>query len=170
MATVRAGNVIGGGDWAQDRLIPDCIRSINEGIKIEIRNPVAVRPWQHVLEPLSGYMVLAEKLYTRGQTFAQGYNFGPDEDSVLTVTEVSKMVTQAYGKGEVVARKRDDLHEAGLLMINVEKAAKELNWHPTWTAQKAIKETVEWYKRFYAGEEMNAFTLRQIDSFEKERK
>ena len=170
MATARAGNVIGGGDWALDRLIPDCIRSINNGIKIEIRNPVAVRPWQHVLEPLSGYMVLAEKLYTQGNTFAQGYNFGPDEDSVLTVAEVSKMVTQAYGKGEVVVHKRDDLHEAGLLMLNVEKAAKELDWHPTWTAQKAIGETVEWYRRFYAGEKMNSFTLRQIEDFEKGRK
>ena len=170
MATARAGNVIGGGDWALDRLVPDCIRSINDGIKIEIRNPVAVRPWQHVLEPLSGYMVLAEKLYTQGKVFAQGYNFGPDEDSVLTVAEVSKLVTEIYGKGEVVVHKRDDLHEAGLLMLNVEKAAKELDWHPTWTAHRAIAETVEWYRRFYAGEEMSDFTIRQIDSFEKERK
>ena len=169
MATARAGNVIGGGDWASDRLVPDCIRSINDGIKIEIRNPVAVRPWQHVLEPLSGYMVLAEKLYTQGKKFAQGYNFGPDEDSVLTVAEVSKLVTEYYGKGEVVVHKHDDLHEAGLLMLNVEKAAKELGWHPTWTARQAVGETVEWYRRFYAGEEMNDFTIRQIDSFEKER-
>ena len=166
MATARAGNVIGGGDWAQDRLVPDCIRSINKGIKIEIRNPAAVRPWQHVLEPLSGYMILAEKLYIYGKKFAQGYNFGPEEDSVLTGAEVSQMITEAYAKGEVVVHKRDDLHEAGLLMLNIEKAAKELEWRPTWPAKKAVKETIEWYRRFYAGEEMNDFTLRQIEDFE----
>lgn len=167
MATARAGNVIGGGDWALDRLIPDCVRSINNGIKIEIRNPVAVRPWQHVLEPLSGYMLLAKKLYTEGKKYAGGFNFGPNEDSVLTVADVAKLVVAAYGKGEVVVYKRDDLHEAGLLMLNVEKAAKELDWRPTWAAETAIKETVEWYRRFYAGEEMTAFTLKQIEDFER---
>lgn len=170
MATARAGNVIGGGDWALDRLIPDCIRAINKGEKIEIRNPVAVRPWQHVLEPLSGYMTLAQKLYEDGAKYAQGYNFGPNEDSVLTVAEVAKLVVDAYGKGEVVVHKRDDLHEAGLLMLNVEKAARELNWRPTWSAEKAVKETVDWYRRFYAGEDMNSFTLKQIELFESERK
>lgn len=167
MATARAGNVIGGGDWALDRLIPDCVRSINNGIKIEIRNPVAVRPWQHVLEPLSGYMLLAKKLYTEGKKYAGGFNFGPNEGSVLTVADVAKLVVAAYGKGEVVVHKRDDLHEAGLLMLNVEKAAKELDWRPTWAAETAIKETVEWYRRFYAGEEMTAFTLKQIEDFER---
>ena len=170
MATARAGNVIGGGDWALDRLIPDCIRAINKGEKIEIRNPVAVRPWQHVLEPLSGYMTLAQKLYEDGAKYAQGYNFGPNEDSVLTVAEVAKLVVADYGKGEVVVHKRDNLHEAGLLMLNVEKAARELNWRPTWAAEKAVKETVDWYRRFYAGEDMNAFTLKQIELFESERK
>ena len=167
MATARAGNVIGGGDWALDRLIPDCVRSINKGEKIEIRNPVAVRPWQHVLEPLSGYMTLAEKLYTEGKKYASGFNFGPNEDSVLTVADVAKLVVAAYGKGDVVVHKRDDLHEAGLLMLNVEKAARELDWRPTWTAETAIKETVEWYRRFYAGEDMVAFTLKQIEDFER---
>ena len=169
MATARAGNVIGGGDWALDRLIPDCIRAINKGEKIEIRNPVAVRPWQHVLEPLSGYMTLAQKLYEDGARYAQGYNFGPNEDSVLTVADVAKLVVAAYKKGEVVVHKRDDLHEAGLLMLNIEKAARELDWHPTWTAEKAIKETVDWYRRFYAGEEMTDFTSQQIELFESER-
>ena len=92
MATARAGNVIGGGDWALDRLVPDCVRSINDGIKIEIRNPVAVRPWQHVLEPLSGYMLLGEKLYTEGKTYAEGFPFGPNEDGVLTVADVSQKI------------------------------------------------------------------------------
>ena len=166
MATARAGNVIGGGDWAIDRLIPDCVRAINAGKKIEIRNPDAIRPWQHVLEPLSGYMVLAQRLYEDGKKFAQGYNFGPYEDSVLSVAEVSQMLVKAYGKGEIVVRKCDDLHEAKLLMLNIDKAERELNWRPTWTARTAIYETVEWYRRFYAGEDMHWFTLAQIEKFE----
>ncbi len=115
-------------------------------------------------------MLLGEKLYTDGKKYAEGFNFGPNEDSVLTVAEVAKLVVAAYKKGEVVVHKRDDLHEAGLLMLNVEKAARELDWHPTWTAEKAIKETVDWYRRFYAGEEMTGFTSQQIDDYMKRRK
>lgn len=167
MATARAGNVIGGGDWALDRLVPDCVRSINDGIKIEIRNPVAVRPWQHVLEPLSGYMLLGEKLYTEGKKYAEGFNFGPNEDSVLTVADVAQKIAGYYGKGEVVVHKRDDLHEAGLLMLSIKKAARVLGWKPSLTAEEAIENSVEWYRRFYAGEEMSAFTLRQIDEYQQ---
>lgn len=121
MATARAGNVIGGGDWALDRLVPDCIRAINKNGKIEIRSPRAVRPWQHVLEPLSGYMLLGEKLYAEGKKYAEGFNFGPNEDSVLTVADVAKKIVDFYGKGEVVIHKKDDLHEAGLLMLSIKK-------------------------------------------------
>lgn len=167
MATARAGNVIGGGDWALDRLVPDCVRSINEGRKIEIRNPVAVRPWQHVLEPLSGYMVLAEKLYTEGKKYAEGFNFGPYELSVLTVADVSKKICEYYGKGEVVVHKRDDLHEAKLLMLAIGKADRVLGWKPTLTADEAIKWSVEWYHRFYDGEAMLDFTLQQIKEYEQ---
>ena len=167
MATARAGNVIGGGDWALDRLVPDCVRSINDGIKIEIRNPVAVRPWQHVLEPLSGYMLLGEKLYTEGKQYAEGFNFGPNEDSVLTVEDVAQKIVGFYGKGEVVVHKRDDLHEAELLMLSIKKAARVLGWKPVLTAEKAIQNTVEWYRRFYDGEEMTAFTLQQIDDYQR---
>lgn len=170
MATARAGNVIGGGDWAADRLVPDCVRSINNGIKIEIRNPVAVRPWQHVLEPLSGYILLGEKLYMEGKKYAEGFNFGPNEDSVLTVAEVAQKIVGYYGKGEVVVHKRDDLHEAGLLMLSIKKAARVLGWRPTLTAEEAIKNTVEWYRRFYDGEEMTDFTLKQIDEYMKRRR
>lgn len=167
MATARAGNVIGGGDWALDRLVPDCVRSINDGIKIEIRNPVAVRPWQHVLEPLSGYMLLGEKLYTEGKQYAEGFNFGPNEDSILTVEDVAQKIVGFYGKGEVVVHKRDDLHEAELLMLSIKKAARVLGWKPVLTAEKAIQNTVEWYRRFYDGEEMTAFTLQQIDDYQR---
>lgn len=168
MATARAGNVIGGGDWAADRLIPDCIRAINKGEKIEIRSPDAVRPWQHVLEPLSGYLMLAEKLYKEGSACAEGFNFGPYESSVLTVGEVTRLVIEKYGRGELIIHRRDDLHEANLLMLNVEKAGHVLGWHPVYTAQRAIAETVEWYKRFYDGENMESFTLDQIKRFEQD--
>ena len=168
MATARAGNVIGGGDWALDRLIPDCVRSINKGIDIEIRNPIAVRPWQHVLEPLSGYLLLGQKLLEEGKKYADGFNFGPNEDSVLTVAEVSKMVCDLYGKGKVIVGEKSPLHEAGLLMLNVEKAKKVLGWTPTLTAQEAVKNTVEWYKHFYNKDtNMYDFTMEQIKAFEK---
>lgn len=166
MATARAGNVIGGGDWALDRLIPDCMRSINNNIPIEIRNPVAVRPWQHVLEPLSGYMLLGQKLLTEGQKYADGFNFGPNEDSVLTVADVAQRAVNAYEKGEVVVGEKSPLHEAGLLMLNIKKAEKILGWTPTLTANEAINNTIEWYKRFYNKEEMFEFTINQIKSYE----
>lgn len=167
MATARAGNVIGGGDWALDRLIPDCIRSINAGIKIEIRNPIAVRPWQHVLEPLSGYLLLGQRLLEDGHKYAEGFNFGPDEESVLTVSEVANKVVEFYGKGEVLVGEKSPLHEAGLLMLNIEKAKEILGWVPTLNTDSAIKETVDWYKHFYNKDcDMYDFTMKQISDFE----
>lgn len=167
MATARAGNVIGGGDWALDRLIPDCIRSINSNKPIEIRNPIAVRPWQHVLEPLSGYLLLGQKLLEDGKKYAQGFNFGPNEDSVLTVAEVSKKVVEKYGKGEIIVGEKSPLHEAGLLMLNIDKAKIVLNWTPSLTADQAIESTVEWYKCFYKDSDMLSFTLAQIKEYER---
>ncbi|MBP3848059.1 CDP-glucose 4,6-dehydratase [bacterium] len=168
MATARAGNVIGGGDWAQDRLVPDCVRSINNERKIEIRNPIAVRPWQHVLEPLSGYLLLGQKLLEDGKKYAEGFNFGPNEESVLKVADVAKLVTKYYGKGDVVVHRKDDLHEANLLMLNIEKAKNVLGWTPTYTADKAIYETVDWYKHFYSKDiDMYDFTMSQIKNYEE---
>lgn len=168
MATARAGNVIGGGDWAQDRLVPDCVRYINEGQKIEIRNPIAIRPWQHVLEPLSGYLLLGQKLLEEGKKYAEGFNFGPNEDSILKVADVAKLVTEFYGRGDVVVHKRDNLHEANLLMLNIEKAEKALGWVPTYTANEAIKETVSWYKHFYDKDaDIHQFTMSQIKNYEE---
>ena len=170
MATARAGNVIGGGDWAEDRLIPDCVRYINTDEKIEIRNPIAVRPWQHVLEPLSGYLLLGQKLLEEGKKYAEGFNFGPNEDSVLRVADVAKKVREYYGKGEVVVQKRDNLHEANLLMLNIEKAEQVLGWTPTFTADEAIKHTVEWYKHFYNQDiDMYDFTMKQIEEYTTKR-
>lgn len=167
LATARAGNVIGGGDWAKDRLIPDCVRSINEDKKIEIRNPKSVRPWQHVLEPLSGYLTLGEKLLTEGNKFAQGFNFGPEMNSVVKVIDVVKKLVQIYSKGEVVLNKTDNLHEANLLMLDISKAKRILKWKPRYNADNAIFETVEWYKHFYNNDtDMYEFTLEQIKKYE----
>lgn len=166
MATARAGNVIGGGDWAEDRLIPDCIRYINQNKAIEIRNPIAVRPWQHVLEPLSGYLLLGQKLLETGKDYAEGFNFGPNEESVLKVSEVAQKIIDNYNKGEVIVHKKDNLHEANLLMLNIEKSKTVLNWTPTYTANEAIKETVEWYKHFYAKDtDMYQYTIQQIKNY-----
>lgn len=165
LATARAGNVIGGGDWALDRLVPDCIRFINQDKPIEIRNPYAIRPWQHVLEPLSGYLTLGEKLLTQGDKFAQSFNFGPDSESVLTVGDVAQKVVEYYGKGEIIVNKTDNLHEATLLMLDVTKAKEVLNWQPVYNSAEAIKETVEWYQRFYNGEKMIDLTINQIQRY-----
>lgn len=170
LASARAGNVIGGGDWAQDRLVPDCIRFINENKPIEIRNPHAIRPWQHVLEPLSGYLTLGANLLanvTGAEKYTQGFNFGPNADSILTVADVAQKVVQEYGKGEVVVNKKDNLHEANLLMLNVEKAKETLGWTSIYNADEAIKYTAEWYKRFYSHEKMFDFTLSQIKDYQE---
>ena len=167
LATARAGNIIGGGDWAEDRLIPDCVRYINLGEKIELRNPLAIRPWQYVLDSLSGYLLLGQKLLENGNEYAESFNFGPKEESVLKVSDVAQKVCEYYGKGEIFVQKLDDLHEANLLMLNIEKAEKVLGWTPTYTADVAIEKTVEWYKHFYANNtDMYEFTLNQIEDYE----
>ncbi len=168
LATARAGNVIGGGDWALDRLIPDCIKNINENKPIEIRNPMAVRPWQYVLEPLSGYLLLGTLLFKEGKKYAEGFNFGPNEDNLLKVNEVVQKIVENYGKGEIIVNKKDSLHEANLLMLNIEKAKQKLGWNPSYSAQKAIEKTVEWYKHFYQQDiDMYKFTINQINDYER---
>lgn len=168
LATARAGNVIGGGDWAADRLLPDCIRALEAARPIEIRNPSATRPWQHVLEPLSGYLLLGHLLYTQGAAYAQGFNFGPRPDSVLTVEQVARQTIQQYGKGDVRIHPDQTLHEAHWLQLAISKAAQVLGWTPAYTAQQAIEKTVAWYKQFYqGGQDMRAFTLQQINEYEE---
>lgn len=167
MATARAGNVIGGGDWAKDRLVPDCVRFINQNKKIEIRNPDAVRPWQHVLEPLSGYLTLGKYLFEQGHDFAQGFNFGPNEESVLTVGDMVQKIIKYWGNGEVIVHKTDNLHESKLLMLNIEKAKSLLRWSPSYTVEEAVCNTVDWYKRFYDGQKMLDFTSKQINEYEE---
>ena len=149
IASVRAGNVVGGGDWAQDRIIPDCIKALEAGKIIEIRSPKAIRPWQHVLEPLSGYMLLAQKMWDEPTKYCEGWNFGPNEESIVPVWEIANKVIKYYGKGILKdISNPDELHEAKLLMLDINKARFELDWAPKMNIDQCIELTVEWYKRY----------------------
>ncbi len=167
LASARAGNVIGGGDWSLDRLIPDCVHAAVKGIPVEIRNPVATRPWQHVLEPLGGYLLLGKLISKDPQTYAGPYNFGPLPEGVLRVQDVAREFTQAFGRGEIQVGARSELHEAGLLKLCIEKARTHLNWHPLCTAHEAIAHTAQWYRCFYDGQNMLAFTRKQISDYQQ---
>ena len=149
IASVRAGNVIGGGDWAKDRIIPDCIRAIEAGQPIAIRNRHAVRPWQHVLEPLSGYMLLAQKMWEEPTAYCEGWNFGPKMDAVVPVWAVATMLTVSYGRGELLVQTEPNApHEANLLMLDITKVQTRLGWQPKMSTKEAIELTVDWYKRY----------------------
>lgn len=151
IASVRAGNVIGGGDWAQDRIIPDCIRSLEAGRPIDIRSPRAVRPWQHVLEPLSGYLLLASKMWEEPATYCEGWNFGPRTTSISTVWEMAEKVVSCYGSGALQdLSDANALHEANLLMLDISKAKFRLGWEPRLTLDETIALTIDWYKRYRA--------------------
>jgi CDP-glucose 4,6-dehydratase len=155
LATARAGNVIGGGDWAQDRLIPDLLRAIAAGQPVQIRNPHAIRPWQHVLEPLSGYLTLAQALYTGGMRYAEGWNFGPADTDARPVGWIIERLTQRWGDGAAwMLDGEPQPHEA--------KARAHLNWHAQWTLGDAIDRIVEWHQAHRRGDDMRALTLAQI--------
>ena len=165
IASVRAGNVIGGGDWAKDRIIPDCIRAIEAGQPIAIRNRHAVRPWQHVLEPLSGYMLLAQKMWEEPTRYCEGWNFGPKMDAVVPVWDVATMLTKAYGKGSLLDQTEPDApHEANLLMLDITKAQTRLSWEPKLTTAEAIALTADWYKR-YKSQNVYELCVEEINRF-----
>ena len=149
IASARAGNVIGGGDWALDRLIPDCVKSIYKNEIITIRNPQATRPWQHVLEPLSGYLLLGEKLFSEGTKYSGGWNFGPDNLEVISVENIVKKAIEVLQKGDYKIENNNKLHEANLLQLDITKATTELNWKPLLNAQTAVELTINWYKNYY---------------------
>lgn len=153
VASARAGNVIGGGDWAADRLVPDCIRALEKGAPVMIRNPHSTRPWQHVLEPLSGYLLLAERLWSDGEAFAEGWNFGPAVEEARPVSYVVDAVTGLWGDGaRWELRGGDHPHEAGFLSVDASKARARLNWKPRLRLDEALAWTTEWYKRRSRGE------------------
>lgn len=149
IASVRAGNVIGGGDWAKDRIMPDCIRALEEKKDILIRNPKAVRPWQHVVDALNGYLILAERLYESPVEYAQGWNFGPEQNGMLNVGELTSYVIQFYGEGNIIyGQASNTVHEAYLLNLDISKAKERLGWRPLLSAKEAVELTVDWYKRY----------------------
>jgi CDP-glucose 4,6-dehydratase len=164
VSTVRAGNVIGGGDWAKDRLIPDCLRAVEAGKKISIRSPEAIRPWQHVLEPLHGYLMLIEKLYLEGQVWAESWNFGPNDSGVFAVGDlVEKLCGKLNATYEL--KKTDNLHEAKYLKLDCSKANMRLGWKSILSIDMAIDYIVEWFEAYRRGDDLRAISLEQINKY-----
>lgn len=167
LATARAGNVIGGGDWAKDRLIPDCIRAVMNKETITIRNPKAVRPWQHVFEPLTGYLMLAEKLYKKGRQFGDAWNFGPNEDDTKSVAWIANKISSEFGVPLVLHKtdKKKKLHEASTLRLDSTKSRLALGWHPRWNLEKTVDNTIAWYNAYLNVKEMKALCYQQIEEY-----
>lgn len=165
-ASTRAGNVIGGGDWAVDRIIPDCIRAIEAGEPVRLRNPSATRPWQHVLEPLSGYLLLAARLYEEPKRWGGSWNFGPSTHEVRTVKNVAEVIVGHIGRGCVeVVESQTQVHEARLLQLNCDKAHQLLGWYPRWHVDKTLEATALWYKTVMNGGNAEMITRAQIHEF-----
>ena len=168
LASARAGNVIGGGDWADDRLIPDFIRAISDGEEVKIRSPFAIRPWQHVLEPLTGYLSLAAKLFTDGAKYSEGWNFGPDDSDAQNVEWITKRICELWGKGaSYQVDTNPQPHEANYLKLDCSKAKAELGWVPRWNIETTLKSIVDWNKAYIAGEDIREVTIKQINHFFK---
>jgi len=169
LATVRAGNVIGGGDWSPDRLIPDLVRGFLAGEPVRIRRPHAIRPWQHVVAPLHGYIRLAEQLLTHDPKFAKAYNFGPCDDDVRPVEWIAEKMTGYWGDGAkwvLDVPEASSVHEASYLKLDASRARADLGWAPRLGLETALEWLVQWYRAWQSGAEMHAFTLTQIDTYE----
>ncbi len=166
-SSARAGNVIGGGDWSSDRIIPDCIKSIIDKKILEIRSPNATRPWQHVLEPLSGYLMLANALFKYKDEYNGSWNFGPDIQKNITVKDITEMLFKElnYDKLLRFTKNQSKAHEANLLQLNCDKAKQLLDWSPRWDVNQTLKKTAEWYKSFINGENMYNVTRNQIKEY-----
>ncbi|TAK75539.1 MAG: CDP-glucose 4,6-dehydratase [Gammaproteobacteria bacterium] len=166
LATVRAGNVIGGGDWAEDRLIPDIVRSCMRDQPVLIRYPTSVRPWQYVLDPLRGYLMLAERLYHQAAVFAKGWNFGPHMSEIKPVSWIAdRLVSRLNKKNGWKVEEGQHLHEASLLILDCLQARELLAWKPRYTLEQGLEETISWYEAYIAGKDMRQFTLEQINRF-----
>jgi CDP-glucose 4,6-dehydratase len=166
IATVRAGNVIGGGDWSEDRLLPDAIKAFEAQEVLNIRNPLATRPWQHVLEPLSGYLVLAQALYHEGAKYGGGWNFGPRDDDARSVQEVIDLLIKNWGSlASWTQDKSEQPHEAHSLRLDCSKARQYLNWVPRWNLEQAIQNITQWQQALKGGDDMNAFSRKQINTY-----
>ena len=168
VASARAGNVIGGGDWAKDRLIPDILKAFEKSNPVIVRNPLSTRPWQHVLEPLSGYLVLAQELYLNGDDFADGWNFGPrDEDCKSVKWVLEKMVEYWGNEVSWSFDNNTNPHEAVFLKLDCTKAANFLKWRPKWNLEKTLKMAVDWHKDYNNGANMKDECLKQISEYVK---
>lgn len=166
VASARAGNVIGGGDWSEDRLIPDAIKAFEASKPLLIRNPLATRPWQHVLEPLSGYLILAQALYDQGVAFASGWNFGPRDEDNRSVQEVVDLLIAGWGDSASWEKEGSEQpHEANLLKLDCSKAHAQLGWAPKWNLQNATQKIIEWQKAYQANENMQEVSLAQINLY-----
>ena len=166
VATARAGNVIGGGDWSEDRLIPDAIKAFQESKSLVIRNPSATRPWQHVLEPLNGYLMLAESLFTEGRRFAQSWNFGPEDKDCKTVKWMLDDLVKIWGNdASWVLEQTAQPHEANYLKLDCSKAKHELNWYPRWEISKVLEMIVNWHKSYSSGADMKNICLQEIKKY-----
>lgn len=166
LASARAGNVIGGGDWAEDRLIPDILRAFENGRPVIIRNPQATRPWQHVLEPLSGYLVLAENLWEHGHAFAQGWNFGPRDEDSRPVSWILDRMVASWGEGASWQLDRNaHPHEARYLKLDISKAGARLHWSPTWDLEAALSRIVDWHRAWLSSSDMKSRTLDEINAY-----
>jgi len=163
VASARAGNVIGGGDWAADRLVPDVLSAFAQGRTARIRNPNAIRPWQHVLEPLSGYLVLCEHLYSKPLDFAGAWNFGPGEEDAQSVRWVVEQLAATWGAGAAwQVDTQEQPHEAHYLKLDISKACAKLHWRPQWDLGQALAQTVQWHRHHHNGGDMRTLTLEQI--------
>lgn len=166
LASARAGNVIGGGDWAEDRLIPDILRAFEKGEPVNIRNPLSTRPWQHVLEPLSGYLVLAEKLWNGGHSYAEGWNFGPKDEDARPVDWILDKVVQAWGPGATWNLDANPQpHEARYLKLDISKARARLHWTPTWTLEETLTKIVNWHRHWMDKENIQQQCLNEIQGY-----
>ncbi|PPK73734.1 CDP-glucose 4,6-dehydratase [Methylobacter tundripaludum] len=169
LASARAGNVIGGGDWAEDRLIPDIMRAITQGKPVNIRNPHAIRPWQHVLEPLSGYLLLAQKLYEEGAAYAEGWNFGPNDEDSKPVQWIVDSLTKSWGEdASWVLDQGDHPHEAHYLKLDCSKAKARLDWRSKWRLEDALAAIIDWHRAYRDGKDMHELTLRQIRAYDND--
>lgn len=166
VATARAGNVIGGGDWAADRLVPDCLKALSEGRPVPVRNPASIRPWQHVLEPLSGYLLLARRLVDEGPAWDGAWNFGPAEEDDRPVEYLVRRLCALWGDGRCEAVRSDGLHEACYLRLDCSKARSRLNWRPKWNLDEALERTVAWHRAYLRGDDLQALCLEQIADYE----
>lgn len=167
VATVRAGNVIGGGDWANDRLIPDILSAFEEGKRVDIRNPHAIRPWQHVLEPLRGYLTLAEHLYEQGTNFAEGWNFGPNDEDAKPVGWIVEQMAALWGNdANWHIDNGEHPHEAHYLKLDISKVRSRLDWHPALRLNEALKLIIDWSKQRQAGANIRQLTLAQINNYQ----